>query len=205
MHSYTGQLFKGCRKRLKAFWPCFALQTRARATTPHAITPVPRAYPPARQRLWVIAPSDIILIELWACPMPWLNTMPTSEGVCGNGNGFKQQDVWMLWKGLHVVAVAWLVWQIWTGNVCMWTNAWVSGQGSPDSGLLLSPPYPHSPTPPLRLRSVKMEQRKLNDQANSLVDLAKVGMQDVHLLIKRVWRGVMIMQGWLFLHIPPSQ
>lgn len=25
-----------------------------------------------------------------------------------------------------------------------------------------------------RLRSVKMEQRKLNDQANSLVDLAKV-------------------------------
>lgn len=39
--------------------------------------------------------------------------------------------------------------------------------------------YPHSlptPTPlPLpRLRSVKMEQRKLNDQANTLVDLAKV-------------------------------
>jgi hypothetical protein len=29
-----------------------------------------------------------------------------------------------------------------------------------------------------RLRSVKMEQRKLNDQANSLVDLAKVSWTD---------------------------
>lgn len=67
---------------------------------------------------------------------------------------------------------------------------------SPDKDVLLLPPfhpstftlmtdkptpalYPHSlptPTPmPLpRLRSVKMEQRKLNDQANTLVDLAKV-------------------------------
>lgn len=33
---------------------------------------------------------------------------------------------------------------------------------------------PRLPIPPGRLRSVKMEQRKLNDQANTLVDLAKV-------------------------------
>uniref|UniRef100_A0A493T9U5 Calmodulin-binding domain-containing protein n=1 Tax=Anas platyrhynchos platyrhynchos TaxID=8840 RepID=A0A493T9U5_ANAPP len=38
-------------------------------------------------------------------------------------------------------------------------------------GVLLS--RPRSPFPPGRLRSVKMEQRKLNDQANTLVDLAK--------------------------------
>lgn len=40
--------------------------------------------------------------------------------------------------------------------------------------LLLSSSCSNLPVPPLRLRSVKMEQRKLNDQANTLVDLAKV-------------------------------
>lgn len=50
----------------------------------------------------------------------------------------------------------------------------------PDRNLLLFPNVPLLPTPqpsiilpPPRLRSVKMEQRKLNDQANTLVDLAK--------------------------------
>lgn len=38
-----------------------------------------------------------------------------------------------------------------------------------------------------RLRSVKMEQRKLNDQANSLVDLAKV-RQTHSVLLHCTWR-----------------
>ncbi|RXN38985.1 small conductance calcium-activated potassium channel 2-like isoform X2 [Labeo rohita] len=38
---------------------------------------------------------------------------------------------------------------------------------------LLPTPRPSKTLPPPRLRSVKMEQRKLNDQANTLVDLAK--------------------------------
>lgn len=46
---------------------------------------------------------------------------------------------------------------------------------SPSSFSFLCPsaPLPSS----TRLRSVKMEQRKLNDQANTLVDLAKVSFQ----------------------------
>lgn len=47
--------------------------------------------------------------------------------------------------------------------------------------LLLCLPHPSPSSAPLpastRLRSVKMEQRKLNDQANTLVDLAKVSFQ----------------------------
>ncbi len=42
------------------------------------------------------------------------------------------------------------------------------------TSLSYQPLYPSITLPPPRLRSVKMEQRKLNDQANNLVDLAKV-------------------------------